>query len=366
MEDGAHRRLEVILRVSVVVLLFVEVAAQFAAQPWLHDPTAIGTDTSNYYAAGLRLNVGHSLYGPLQASDRPTPFVPPYFDVPLLSPPTIAIIWRAIALLPGTIAMLGWWALAGISMLGITTWMIWTGSRLQVRLIIGMLTVYPVLALLIGWSTSWVSVFPGIPDSAVSGNVNGYLVVALAAVWWASAANRPVLAGGLAALATSIKLLPVLLLPWFIVTRQWRAAAAFLCIGVVILVVTIVGAGWDNTLAYLGVVRQTGAAGATGLSLPGIARKFGAPSALAAATIPATILGGLVLAYALRHRPGWSFSVIIVAATMGSPVIHQGTFALLLAALAPLSPLVPWTATRPRDAGAAVVAANRGTPAPSI
>lgn len=364
MDQPARGRLEALLRLCLTALLLAEVLAQFAAQPWLHDPTAIGTDPSTYYAAGLRLNAGHSLYGPLLPSDRPVPLVLPYFSVPLLSPPTIAVIWRVLAL-PGPIAMYAWWATALVLMIAVTSWMIWTGSRLQVRLIILMLTAYPVVALVTGWTTSWFSVFPGIPDSAVSGNVNAYLVVLLVLVWWASAKDRPMVAGTAAALATSLKLLPVLLLPWFVATRNWRAAVAFLCAAAVLLFLTIVGAGWNNAIAYLGVVGQTRTSGATSISLPGIARALGAPDALVAAVSPLVIAGALVFAFAMRSRPGLTFGAMVVAVVFGSPVIHQGTLALLLAAIAPLSPSVPWrvpSGFRTRTTvGSSMRAVNRGS-----
>jgi len=60
---------------AVMLILFLELFVTAIVQD-LVSPTAIGTDTSNYYAAGERLNAGHPLCGPLVATDRPVPGYP--------------------------------------------------------------------------------------------------------------------------------------------------------------------------------------------------------------------------------------------------------------------------------------------------
>src|SRR5687767_7625010 len=61
-------------------------------EPRLANQTAIGTDPSNYYAAGLRLNSGHPLYR-LSPGDRPVPLLaPPHSDAALLSPPLLGVV----------------------------------------------------------------------------------------------------------------------------------------------------------------------------------------------------------------------------------------------------------------------------------
>ncbi len=76
------------LGLIVCASTFVHILAQgFAA--W---------DAPTYLAAGERLNAGHNLYA-LVAGDRPVLLDPPYWIVPLLSPPPIAVLWRPLALL---------------------------------------------------------------------------------------------------------------------------------------------------------------------------------------------------------------------------------------------------------------------------
>ena len=78
-------------------------------RPDLLNPAQIGTDGSNYYAAGERLNAGHQLYQ-LQAGDRPVANSdqPNPWSAPLLSPPPIAVVWRVLALLPGDLSKYLW------------------------------------------------------------------------------------------------------------------------------------------------------------------------------------------------------------------------------------------------------------------
>ena len=63
-----------------------------------------------YLAAGERLNAGHPLYA-LSPGDRPLGMQPPYWTVPLLSPPPIAVLFRPLAALPNELGGDGWWAI---------------------------------------------------------------------------------------------------------------------------------------------------------------------------------------------------------------------------------------------------------------
>src|SRR4029079_17266290 len=90
----------------------------FALVAWLavfrtfgFDPTVPGSDAWNYLAAGERLNAGHPLYQ-LSPGDGAITLLPPYWTVPLLAPPPIAVLWRPLALV-GEAAMVGW-ATAGL------------------------------------------------------------------------------------------------------------------------------------------------------------------------------------------------------------------------------------------------------------
>ena len=67
-------------------------------------------DAFTYLAAGERLNAGHPLYA-ISPGDRPIGVVPPYWTVPLLTPPIIGVVWRLPAALLGELAVGIWWLL---------------------------------------------------------------------------------------------------------------------------------------------------------------------------------------------------------------------------------------------------------------
>ncbi len=72
-------------------------------------------DAFTYLAAGERLNDGHPLYA-LSPGDRPVDLHPPFWTVPLLSPPPIAVLLRPFALLPGDVGAYAWWAVCLVAL----------------------------------------------------------------------------------------------------------------------------------------------------------------------------------------------------------------------------------------------------------
>src|SRR5205823_2822366 len=82
-----------------LICIVVPLAALFAVMAmWLRAGSQPG-DAYTYLAAGQRLNAGHQLYA-LSPGDNPVQLNPPYWTVPLLSPPFMAVLWRPLALLP--------------------------------------------------------------------------------------------------------------------------------------------------------------------------------------------------------------------------------------------------------------------------
>src|SRR4030088_3430196 len=67
-----------------------------------------GWDAITYLAAGERLNAGHQLYA-LAPGDRWVWINPPFWTVPPLSPPPIAVLWRPLAALPNEWGVGIWW-----------------------------------------------------------------------------------------------------------------------------------------------------------------------------------------------------------------------------------------------------------------
>ena len=270
-------------------------------------PTTIGSDPSNYYAAGQRLNVGHPLYA-LSPGDRPVPMDPPYLTCPLLSPPPIAVLWRVLALLPGYWAMT-LWALCGGLLLAATAARIATRVSL-IGAVLFLLVLKPVCL------TTW------------SGNVNAYLTVLLVLVWIAEARGHSALAGAMAGVVVATKLVPALLLVWFLAAGDRRAALAMIVAGVLVALLGLAGAGTGNHVAYLGVMRYTYDFGATPWSAPGVLERIGVPAHIAHNGILMVAATGAALVVVLRRRPTAGFFVALLAGVYSTPVASGRAMAL--------------------------------------
>ena len=271
-------------------------------------------DGLTYLAAGERLNAGHSLYE-LSPGDRPVVINPPFWTVPLLSPPPIAVYWRPLALLPNE--------------LGLTLW--WIGTMTAVAAVpLLYLRARPVL----GATAILVFLLP-IALELANGNVNGLLLFGVVACWLLARSGHDRAAGVVLAFMTSVKITPIVLVFWFLGQRRWQAVAAFGVTAVAIGVVTLLGAGLDNTLAYLDVVVDTSAIGTTQFSLAGLLRRIGvAPEIARFAPWTVVALGALTMLWR-RDRPELAYTVGVFTMVWGSPVMNVDWLSIMLGALAP-------------------------------
>ena len=307
---------------------------------WLLDPTTIGGDVSNYYAAGQRLNAGHALYG-LQAGDRPVPLNPPYWTVPLLSPPPIAVLWRPLAALGDTSMFLWWWAAAIVGIASVA-WLIATGSARRQWLI--------------------VLLSPGVALLCLAGNVNAFLLPVLATAWWASRESRHGVAGASIALASALKVTPAVFGWWLLVRREWAPAAWSIAWGLAILGLSLLGAGLDAHLRYLSIAGETSSSGVSRLSLVGIATSAGLPPDFAPLITPLVAVTGLVAIWLLRRRPAASFAAAAVVSVIVSPVIYFEQISLLVLAGVPFGSLRRAPAERPSNTGEGTSSAGVADP----
>jgi hypothetical protein len=301
-------------------------------------PAAIGQDTWNYLGAGERLNAGHSIYA-LVAGDRPILIQPPA-NVPLVSPPLIAVVWRPLALLPDWLAMWAWWAASAAAMLATTIWIVLKGRWQAVAMVF-------VLATTIG-------------ECAVSGNLNSFLAPALAVSWWATEAGRPRVAGSLTALGTVLKIGPAAILLWLAVRREGKAIVSFAICVVGLAAVSLLGAGFQQHVDFLSVARSSTDAAGWGASIPGLLRQLNAPQPVLELCIPAVWILGAALVWGLRHRPAWAFSVAVILVIWGTPVVHMTAVALLLAIAAPSTPAPGWLGPRAAARSFAALLPSRG------
>lgn len=291
-------------------------------------------DSFTYLASGERLNAGHALYA-LSPGDRPVGFEPPFFTVPLLSPPPIAVLFRPLAALPNELGVYIWWIATIVALAAVVLWM------LRER------------PILVGLAVLLLS-FPIVYQVGV-GNLNGLIVAGIVLGWWLLTRRREVAAGAVFALMTAFKITPGVFLWWLLTQRRWSAVRAFVATGLLVLVVSVLGAGISAHLEYLGIMRQTATAGTTYLSLAGAARFVGIPEAIANVLPTLALVVGAALIWLLRDRPGAAYVVAVVTMIAGSPVVQITWFTILLAALAPVVwPMSAWNASD-EDASRAIV-----------
>ena len=301
--------------VGWLVLVAVTIAvAAVAVRAFGFDPTAPGSDAWNYLAAGERLNAGHPLYA-LSVGDRNVPLAPPYWSVPLLAPPPIAVLWRPLALL-GEPAM-GLWAGAGLVATVTTAAALLAGGGLIAAAIVAVMSA--ALAL-----------------QALSGNVNGLLFLALVLVWVGR--NRAPLVGALLGIAIAVKLTPAILVVWLVTARRWRAVGATMVALALIGIVSLAGAGLQNHLDWLAAVPRSAPAPMSVAALTGL------PSFAVV-----LLAAALVAVVGLRGDERLTFTVAVVAAALASPALYLGTLGIAAAAAA------PWVGE-----GRSVVASLRG------
>lgn len=333
-----------LLRMTSLVFLGLALGiCLFLWRPDLTRPADIGTDASNYYAAGLRLIDGGPLYA-LSAGDRPVPADnPPLWSVPLLSPPPIAVLWAALALLPGALAMYGWWLGGLLGAMGTAL----HGCRSRTG---------PTLVAIILLS-------PMIAITAISGNVNAWLIPTYAmtfALTGSPASRRSTVAlGVIAGSAAAFKLAPVLLVWWLLIQGRRSATVVAVATGLIWVAASIVVAGPGAFSTYVQISRATTQGGVSLLSATGIARAIGAPDAIATLA-PLACLGIAAFgAFLLRRRPALASIALVLGTIFATPVVRFESFGLLVAAVVWKAPTSPpaWSRIRHGRRTAALVGA---------
>jgi|SRR5215213_2228835 hypothetical protein len=289
-------------RVVIWAVLIGLAAAGFLAAfaTFGFDPSVQGGDAWNYLAAGERLNAGHDLYA-LVPGDRDITIIPPYWTVPLLAPPPIAVIWRPLALV-GESSMVLW----GFGVLVVTV------SAIIYLLVRGGLVSTAIVAILAG----------PVGLLALSGNVSGFLFAAFVVAW--RLRSIPVVVGLVVATAIALKLTPAILVLWLISSRRWKALlAASIALGL-ITCASLIGAGMEAHIDWLRSVPTS------------------APSPLALATVTglppvavAAAFGALVLIVSRAGDERATFAVAVVGSALATPAFYFQALGLAAAAAAP-------------------------------
>ena len=260
----------------------------------LQDPWG---DAITYLSAGERLNAGHPLYE-LQPGDRPVLILPTY-TAPLLSPPPIAAIWRALAAAPFGFVL--WIAACWLALLG-SVWFLVMRIGLPAA----------VLAAVLSWP---------IGEQLAAANVSAFIPVLLLITWvHRGDARLGAILGALAA----IKLSPAVMGGWWIGHHRGHGVLSFFVGLAVLAALGLWGAGWDAHVAYVGI------AGTTDPSDLSIAGRLGAP------WFPfVSLLVGTAIAGALGRYPRLSFGVAYGAMLVATPAVYVATFSLLIGFLVP-------------------------------
>lgn len=307
-------------RIGIVALGIV--LGFMAAVMWVYlQRGLVPGDAFNYLAAGERLNAGHDLYA-LQPGDRVVDAGGEYWHTPFVSPPPMAVLFRPLAALPNEIGVWIWYVLQ-IAALAVSLTML--ARRIPLA------TAAAIVVLMV----------PTVYEIGV-GNVNTFVLLGLLWVWRFARDDREHAAGAIAGVLAAIKLTPALMGLWLLVSGRRRGFVWFIGGGLVVGLISLIGAGIDTHLEYLRLVASGQAIGIYPLSVGGWARYLGAPAAIYERLPLVCLASGVVLMALLRHRPDWSYRVGVATMILGSPAVSINWFVLLYALLAPSA----WPLTR--------------------
>lgn len=258
------------------------------------------SDANTYLAAGERLNAGHDLYR-LGPGDRYVLMSPETSDVPLLSPPPIAVLWRPLAALPFGFAL--WNAAAWCALLGAVAWVVLRFGALGAVVIAAMA--------------------PVIGEQLAAGNMIAFFPALLFAAWHLRGSMS---GGAIAGVLAGLKLSPAALFGWVAGSGDPRAivgaAVGLSAVGLV----TVVGAGLGSVVQYIEVARGIRYAPDTSVSAI-----LGLPWASIATLVLGTALAWLVS----RRSPAGGFAIAVFASVLGTPALYGSTLVTLLAAFVP-------------------------------
>ena len=292
-------------------------------RPDLLRPTDLGSDTSNYLASAQRLLDGHAVYV-LAPGDRPAPAdYPPAWTVPILSPPSLPVLFAPLGLLPGPSGMVLWWAACFAAAAGFAAWMAMRA---------------PPEVLLLGVPFAVLSAI-----TAWSGNVNALLPGMAVLVWlWSEDSkqdrNKLIAVGAMLAIGTALKIGPVAFVPWLLGRGRFTAFVAFSVTAALIGAATI-GLVGTAIPAYL-VVSANSTQYPTLVSPVGFARFLGVPAVAANALPVVMILASAVVSVVWRREPRGTFAMAAAASVLASPVVRFETFAQLMMCF------IPWAVSR--------------------
>ncbi len=129
-----------------------------------------------------------------------------------------------------------------------------------------------------------------------------------------------------------LKLTPVFLAWWLLVTRKWDALATAVVVGLVFLGIGILGAGLGAHFEYLHISDAVARGGGIQGSIVGILTALGASPDVMPLVAPIVSVVGIVAIWALRERERAAWVVAIATGVFASPIFNLTNVTLLLAA----------------------------------
>lgn len=298
----------------VLLALFALVSALLVIRAGFRDDT-IGFDfRGTLWDAAIAIRDGRSPYPPPVESAIET-------GNPALYPPFLMLLVAPLTVLP-------WW-------LGMGIWTV-----LQIAAIAGALAVLGVRDLRC-YALALISI--PVMGGLAWGNATLLLVPLVALAWrWR---DRWLWAGVVVGLAIASKLFAWPLLVWLIATRRYRAAGAAAVSTAAIVLLPWAAIGFDGLTSYPDLLRVAESVYAThSFSVATVMAGFGLDPSLAGAGALAVgaVFAGTSFYAGRRRADEVSISLAVLAAVLGSPIVWEYYYALLL---------VPLVIARPRFSG---------------
>jgi alpha-1,2-mannosyltransferase len=347
-----------IARVLLTVSLVASAGAFAYATLWrtFNAPDFDVNDFKAYYAGALALDEGRAdLLYPDPATlnlgllpDQPWVRFAVERGVPhpsaYIYPPLLAVALRPLALLPYHRANQIWFLLnASLFAASLVLLAGWRASGLRFEAAAG------ILLLAINFHPTY--------RSFACGQVGLVMLLLTAGALWALERDRDLLAGSAVALAAAIKLTPAILIVYFLAVRRYRAAAAAVLAGLVLLGLSVAGAGWENHVIFVRdqlPVLSRGAATFANQSLTGFLARIGTGATMNAfefldgpswLNVAGRAGGTAILVLSLwlarrisatREGGARGFGLVVMASLLASPITWEHHYVLALVPLAVL------------------------------
>lgn len=215
-------------------------------------PRGSFSDFAHFYAAAraVRMSIGPGLYSPallVQIDQLPGGCAGTALQIPYINPPLLAILFQPFTALSCGDALRVWRLISIAMWVAVTVllaWQVWqrcarrgaspARSALAAAFIIALSAFsYPVL------------------DGLWLGQVNLLLLGGIVLAWWLRERNQPIAAGMILAAITLIKLIPAVLIVYFLLRRDWRVLLGAAVGTVLLFGVMLVGAGGLPTLVAM-------------------------------------------------------------------------------------------------------------------